>query len=73
MNDKDKQEIIERVARQIDELTRQEMAVFSERTICQLSEIVGKESLGISAMVLCSREECDEHCKKFIALNGKAK
>lgn len=51
LNDKDKQEIIERVAKQIDELTRQEMAVFSERTICQLSEIVGKESLGISAMV----------------------
>ncbi len=51
LTDDDKRAIIEKAAKQIDELTRQEMAVFSERTICRLSEIVGKESLEISTMV----------------------
>lgn len=32
-----------------------------------------REDLKKTDAILCSREECDEHCKKFIALNEKAK
>lgn len=51
LNDQVRQGIIDDVARQIDEATRQEMSLFSEQTICRLNEIIGRESMEVSKMI----------------------